>query len=60
MVDGQTKLRQQLVAQLKSYSPVVLDHFGMERQRVLAYQFGRTPGRTAGRRDKVWRGVFFC
>jgi hypothetical protein len=32
LVDGQTKLRQQLIAQLKSYFPVVLELFGKEGQ----------------------------
>ena len=32
LVDGQTKLRQQLTAQLKSYFPVVLELFGTVRQ----------------------------
>lgn len=32
LVDEQTKLRQQLIAQLKSYFPVVLELFGAERQ----------------------------
>jgi transposase len=32
LVDGQTKLRQQLIAQLKSYFPLVLELFGKEWQ----------------------------
>jgi len=32
IVDGQTKLRQQLIAQLKSYFPLVLELFGKEWQ----------------------------
>jgi hypothetical protein len=32
LVDGQTKLRQQLIAQLKSYFPVVLELFGKDSQ----------------------------
>jgi transposase len=35
IVDGQTKLRQQLIAQLKSYFPVVLELFGKEWQLTL-------------------------
>jgi transposase len=35
MVDGQTKLRLQLIAQLKSYFPVVLELFGTVRQQPL-------------------------
>lgn len=35
MVDGQTKLRQQLIAQLKSYFPVVLELFRTVRQQPL-------------------------
>ena len=32
LVDGQTKLRQQLIAELKSYFPVVLELFGKDSQ----------------------------
>jgi len=35
MVNGQTKLRQQLIAQLKSYFPLVLDFFRTVRQQPL-------------------------
>jgi len=35
MVDGKTKLRQQLLAQLKCYFPVVLELFGTTRQQPL-------------------------
>ncbi len=35
MVDGQTKLRQQLISQLKSYFPVVLELFRTVRQQPL-------------------------
>jgi transposase len=35
IVDGQTKLRQQLLAQLKCYFPIVLELFGTTRQQPL-------------------------
>jgi transposase len=54
IVDGQTKLRQQLTALLKSYFPVVLELFGRDRQLPLLLSIlGRWPDpRTLRRADR--------
>ncbi|QEG36347.1 IS110 family transposase [Bythopirellula goksoeyrii] len=44
IVDGQTKLRQQLLAVLKSYFPVVLELFGKQHQLPLLLSVLRRPG----------------
>ncbi len=54
IVDGQTKLRQQLTALLKSYFPVVLELFGKDHQlNLLLSILGRWPDpRTLRRADR--------